>query len=220
MRTIRKGKEPGSLVRYRKTHGAIYEDMPQDTKQDIRDQLVEEQRGLCCYCQSRIRAGWDTMKIEHRHPQSAEECSSGEGPLDYTNMLGACLGGYKHGEKSSPDSYHCDTAKGDARLCFNVCDTTRPIESRIHFSGTGEIKSVDPSIHRDINNILRLNHPRLVANRKAVLRAFQQRIDDSRRVFDPARELPKWDGSQPGELEPFAQVIVHWLNKKLTRTAR
>ena len=66
--------------------------------------------------------------------------------------------------------------------------------------------------------MLNLNLPRLVGNRKAVLAAFQQCLEDGRRV-DPVRELPRWDGSQPGELHDFAQVVVYWLQKKQARAA-
>ena len=54
MRTIRKGPEPKSLLEYRKAADAHYDGY--QAKQDVREQLVAEQRALCCYCQSRIRA--------------------------------------------------------------------------------------------------------------------------------------------------------------------
>jgi hypothetical protein len=58
----------------------------------------------------------------------------------------------------------------------------------------------------------------LISNRKAVLEAFQQRLQNGH-TLDPARELPKWDGSEPGELPEYAQVIVYWLKKKQARAA-
>jgi uncharacterized protein (TIGR02646 family) len=214
MRTIRKGREPRSLQTYRLTKDSTFEDLPTETKQDIRDQLVNEQRGLCCYCQSRIRAKWNLMKVEHWQSQSDEKYP--ERQLDYSNMLGACLGGQKHGEKSPPDTHHCDTAKGDTDLCFSVCEPSSPIEERIHFLGNGVIGSQDSSINDQLNKVLNLNLPHLVRNRKALLMAFKQRLDSGRR-FDPVREMPKWDGSQPGELEPFAQVVVYYLRKRQAR---
>jgi uncharacterized protein (TIGR02646 family) len=217
MRTIRKGREPRSLETYRQTDGATFSDLPTDIKNDIQAQIVEEQHGVCCYCQSRIRADWDGMKIEHWQSQS--EGKYPERQLDYSNMLGACLGGQKYGQKSPPDTHHCDTAKGDADLCFSVCDATHPIERHIRFLGDGRIHAGDPAIDTAINeSVLNLNLQRLVTNRKAVLTAFQQRLRDGRRV-DPARELPKWDGSQPCELPEFAQVVVYWLRKRQARVA-
>lgn len=216
MRTIKKGREPRSLETYRRTEGASFSNLPREVKDEIQAQIVQEQRSVCCYCQSRIRADWDGMKIEHW--QSQREGKYPERQLDYSNMLGACLGGQKHGEKSPRETHHCDTAKGDSDLCFSVCDAAHPIERQIRFLGDGSISADDAAIHEAINDVLKLNLPRLVNNRKAVLTAFQQRLQDGRRV-DPARELPRWDGSEHGELPEFAQVVVYWLRKRQARAA-
>lgn len=216
MRTIRKGREPRSLEIYRQSGGATFADMPAETKDRVQEQLVEEQRGLCCYCQSRIRASWNGMKIEHWQSQSEGKFPGRQ--LDYTNLLGACLGGQKHGEKSPPDTHHCDTAKRDSDLCFSVCDAAHPIERSIRFLGDGTIRSDDATVNEQISSVLNLNLSRLVSNRKAVLTAFQQRLQDGRQV-DPARELPKWDGRGPGELPEFAQVIAYYLKKRQARAA-
>jgi hypothetical protein len=133
--------------------------------------------------------------------------------LDFSSLLGACLG--RHGRPGREQ--HCDTRKGNSGLCFSVCDPAHPIERQIRFLGDGKINADDALIDEAINAVLNLNLPRLVSNRKAVLSAFQQRLQKGRRV-DPARELPKWDGSEPGELPEFAQVVVYWLRKKQTRS--
>jgi uncharacterized protein (TIGR02646 family) len=216
MRTITKGREPGSLEAYRQTDGATFDNLPVNVKEEIQHQLLQEQRELCCYCQSRIHATWDGMKVEHWQSQSSEKYP--ERQLDYSNMLGACHGGQKHGQKSPRSKQHCDTLKGDSDLCFSVCDSAHPIERQISFLGDGKMSANDADIDVDINAVLNLNLPRLVSNRKAVLTAFQQRLQNGRRV-DPARELPKWDGSQPGQLPEFAQVVVYWLRKKQARAA-
>jgi uncharacterized protein (TIGR02646 family) len=212
MRTILKGAEPKSLLAYRKSGDASYEGY-QD-KQDVRDQLVREQRGLCCYCQSRIYANAAGMKIEHWQSQSPPKFPQRQ--LDYTNMLGACLGGQKNGEKSPRDKHHCDTLKGDADLCFCLTDSAHPIERHLQFLGDGRIQSRIPEIQRDIDEVLRLNLSHLQENRRAVLRAFQQRLIHGKQL-DVSKELSKWDGTQQGELPEFAQVIVYWLQKKQAR---
>ncbi len=93
-----------------------------------------------------------------------------------------------------------------------------PSSTRFAFLGDGTIKADDAAIEEALTAVLNPNLPRLVSNRKAVLAAFQQRLQDGRRV-DPARELPKWDGSESGDLPEFAQVVVYWLRKKQARTA-
>lgn len=212
MRTIQKEKEPNSLLQYRKTVDASYDGYP--NKQDVRDQLVREQRGLCCYCQSRIRPTPNEMKIEHWQSQSPEKFP--ERQLDYLNMLGACYGGQKNGEKSPRDNHHCDTLKGDADLCFCLTDSTHPIESHINFLGDGRIQSNNPDIQKNIEEVLRLNQSHLQENRKSVLKAFQQRLGIGK-PLDVSKELPKWDASLPGDLPEYAQVVVYWLKKKQAR---
>jgi hypothetical protein len=39
------------------------------------------------------------------------------------------------------------------------------------------------------------------------------------RRFDPERELRNWDGSQPGDLPEYSQVVVYWLRKRQARAA-
>lgn len=206
MRTIQKGQEPASLTLHRQQQHADYDNYADKTA--LRQALVAEQRGLCCYCQSRIRSTPEGMKIEHWQCQADYPGRQ----LDYSNLLGACLGGHGRPELEQ----HCDTRKGNSGLCFSVCDSAHAIERQIKFLGDGRIASDDVAIDTALNDVLNLNLPHLVSNRKAVLKAFQQRLQDGRRV-DPARALPKWDGSKPGDLPEFAQVVVYWLQKRKKR---
>lgn len=208
MRTIQKGPEPATLTQHRRQPHADYDNYAD--KAALRQALVAEQRGLCCYCQSRIRATPEGMKIEHWQCQADHPARQ----IDFSNLHGACLGGHGRPEREQ----HCDTRKGNNGLCFSVCDPAHPIERQIRFLGDGKISADDVAIDECINAVLNLNLPRLVSNRKAVLAAFQQCLQDGRRV-DPARELPKWDGREPGELPEFAQVIVYWLRKRQARAA-
>jgi uncharacterized protein (TIGR02646 family) len=208
MRTIQKGPEPATLTQHRQQPHANYDNYAD--KAALRQALVAEQRGLCCYCQSRIRATPEGMKIEHWRCQADHPARQ----IDFSNLHGACLGGHGRPEREQ----HCDTRKGNNGLCFSVCDPAHPIERQIRFLGDGKISADDVAIDECINAVLNLNLPRLVSNRKAVLAAFQQRLQDGRRV-DPARELPKWDGREPGELPEFAQVVVYWLRKRQARAA-
>lgn len=208
MRTILKGAPPNSLTQHRQQPNADYDNY-QD-KVCLRQALVAEQRGVCCYCQSRIRATPEDMKIEHRQCQANFPALQ----LDYRNLLGACIGGEGKPEKHQ----HCDTSKGNKSLCFSVCDPAHPVEREIRFLGNGQIEGADPDVNRALNDVLNLNETRLVANRRAVLEAFKQRLQNGVKL-DPQRELPKWNGSQAGELPEFAQVIVYWLNKRLGRAA-
>lgn len=206
MRTIHKGAEPRCLTDHRRQPHADYDNFA--GKGALRQALVAEQRGLCCYCQSRIRPTADGMKIEHWLCQADHP----DRQLDYQNLLGACRGN----EGRTREEQHCDSHKGNAELCFSVCDADHPIERCIKFLGDGRLESDDDRIQRAIDDVLNLNWPRLVSNRKAVLDAFKQRL--GMRALHPAQEVSKWDGTQAGDLPEFAQVVVYWLRKKLTGT--
>lgn len=64
MRAIRKVKEPAQWLEFRSRAGATFDDVdaPKDA---LRQALVREQAGICCYCMGRIRSGAASMKIEH-----------------------------------------------------------------------------------------------------------------------------------------------------------
>lgn len=206
MRTIQKGAAPNSLIQHRQQQHADYDNY-QD-KDGLRKALVAEQRAICCYCQSRIRATPEGMKIEHWQCQD----NFPELQLEFRNLLGACRGGEGRPEKLQ----HCDTSKANKPLCFSVCDPEHPVERQIKFLGDGRIEGINPDVNRALNEVLNLNESRLVANRRAVLEAFKQRLQTGENL-DAAREIPRWNGALPGDLPEFAQVIVYWLNKRLGR---
>lgn len=207
MRTIQKGPEPTSLTQHRQQPHADYDNY--GDKAALRQTLVAEQRGLCCYCQSRIRATPEGMKIEHWQCQADHPGRQ----LDFGNLHGACLGGHGRPENEQ----HCDTRKSNNVLCFSVCDPAHSIERQIKFLGDGRIESDDVAVNDALNDVLNLNWPRLVNNRKAVLDAFKLRLGKG--TLNAAQELRKWDGTQAGDLPEFAQVMVFWLQKRISRGA-
>ena len=205
MRNIIKGREPRSLTEHRTQANADYDNYNQ--KNDLRQSLVREQKGLCCYCMSRIRPDRNHMKIEHWQCQD----NYPQKQLDYSNLLGACLGGQGQPRRDQ----HCDTRKGNSDISFNPADPSCDVERMFKFMGNGRIEAIDPAIDREINEILNLNWYRLVENRKAVLDSFKQRLGIG--SFNPERELRKWDGSQTDKLPEYAQVVVYWIKKRLKR---
>lgn len=116
MRGIRKSPEPMSLTRYREQPGAVFEDYSE--KAELRTALVREQRGLCCYCLSRIRDSADSTKVEHWHSQSHYPAEA----LQYSNLLAVCKGG----EGAESRGRHCDTSKGDRDLLRNPANPLHP----------------------------------------------------------------------------------------------
>ncbi|MFN7922303.1 MAG: hypothetical protein U0Q16_19530 [Bryobacteraceae bacterium] len=219
MRTIRKAREPRSLTEYRSAGEASYEDY--QGKEELRIALVAEQRGLCCYCLSRIRPERNSMKIEHWLPQSfkQEELDGKQEQLAYGNLLAACLGGEGQPERLQ----HCDTKKADRQISRNPANPDHAVEVTLRYLGDGRIESTDPGFHEELEQILNLNHPKLVHNRRATLDAFKDALPKKGDL--PTARLRSWlhwwsGESTTGYLEPYCEVVVYWLRKRLAQATR
>lgn len=207
MRNIQKQQEPASLTEHRCGEHADYDNYP--AKDDLRLSLMNEQRGICCYCLQRIRPTDADMKIEHWQSQSRYP----ERQLDYANLLGACLGG----EGRRPRDQYCDTKKADSDLSYSP--VTHNVEAKIRYLGDGTIESDDTQLNDELNSVLNLNESRLMRNRKSVLDAFRDRLRKEKATdADLQRELAIWNGEDGETLSPFCQVIVYYLRKKLKVT--
>jgi uncharacterized protein (TIGR02646 family) len=210
MRAFTKTNEPASLVQHRCTVHADYENYAD--KDTLRQSLASEQRGLCCYCLSRIHPVTGGLKIEHWHCQDNYPSEQ----LDYANLLGACLGN----EGQSPLRQHCDTLKGNRNLSRNPANPAHQVDQFIHFEGDGTITSNDMMFNTELNDVLNLNAKFLKNNRKATLDALKTMLDKRGNLARPTLErwLREWNGeTHPGDLEPFCQVVIYWLRKRLAR---
>ena len=214
MRNIVKSTEPKSLETHRCTPYAYYDDNFKD-KQSLRESLVAEQRGLCCYCMQRIVANFDAMKIEHWQSQEIFP----DRQLGYSNLLGACLGG----EGKPPKLQHCDTRKRSHVLSKNPADLEHDVERTIQYDKEGTIRSTDPVFDHEINEVLNLNVPILKNNRKAILRGL---ITEGPKHGNwnnnwLEKKLEEWSGaSNDGQLHEYCQVVVYWLRKRLRQVSK
>jgi uncharacterized protein (TIGR02646 family) len=211
MRAIAKGAEPPSLTEHRLTPHCDYDNYAD--KAALRQALVTEQRGICCYCMGRINNGPLSMKIEHWHCQS---CFPGE-QLNYRNLLGVCLGG-----DSQPLALqHCDSRKGNRDLRWNPANPAHHIETRLRYELDGSIRADDAGFSAELEDVLNLNLPRLKNNRKGVLDAILDwwKHERSRGPVPRARfereHCSRVGGA--GALEPYCQVAVWWLGQRLAR---
>lgn len=213
MRTIAKGNGPESLRRHRAAGGtwADFHDA-----QELRESLVAEQRGLCCYCMCRITADSSTMKIEHWQPRS----NYAHRQLAYDNLLAACPGGGGQG----PRDQHCDTRKGNRDLKFNPADPSFKIEILIDYRLDGTISSRDAEFNGQLDDILGLNIAKLVNRRKSVLNGIadwlrHEKVRHQGQVSEAVikRKHNKLLNPTGDTLEPFVQVTIWWLEQHLAR---
>ncbi len=218
MKSIAKFAEPVSLARYRanrtEDYTPTYANLPEQELYDLRNSLVPEQGGICCYCMGRIKPTGEKMKIEHWQAQSQDKYPARQ--LDYTNLLGACLGGEKRGRKSDPKTHHCDTRKRDDDFCINPSAPNSNIESRFRYLRDGTIESDDEQLNQEINTILNLNYSLLKSNRAGVLIALKKAFGKRQlRRADLQKLLADW---KTPPLKPYCQVAISYLHKKLSQS--
>jgi uncharacterized protein (TIGR02646 family) len=216
MRQIKKGKPPKSFVEYCAKNGANYVGFQTATRMKaLRDSLIAEQGGICCYCMQRIRALEGSIKIEHWRSQARFP----DDQLLYSNLLGACMGN----EGQPPHLQHCDTRKGSQSLCKNPADSAHRIEDYIRYLGDGTISSNDKQLNRQLSSVLNLNYSVLVLNRKAVFDSFHKSLPSGRdlKKAELRRMEKDWgSGSSGVDLRPFCGIVVYWVRKRLARCAR
>ena len=141
-----------------------FSNMSKIVKHGLKVALIEEQLGLCCYCESKLKE--QDSHIEHLRPQTLFPDLA----LDYNNMLCSCQANLKRGAPR-----HCGNAKGD---WFDEEKLISPLDrncaSHFRFTGDGHIK---PNKEEDIAakktiEYLALDIPKLVDSRQRVLTAF------------------------------------------------
>ena len=215
MRSITKGAEPVSLTTHRQRPHSNYDNY--NDKDALREALVREQRGLCCYCMGRIYNDRASVKIEHWQCQSRYSCEQ----LNYRNLLAACLGG-----DGQPNRFqHCDTKKGDLDLVWNPANPAHRIEDRVRYDPDGCIRSNNPKFDIELCRVLNLNLPILKNNRRGIRDAIldwwkieaariRGPVSRARLQRERNRQLPP-----TGRLNPYCQVAVWWLDQRLQRMA-
>jgi len=213
MKKIQKNNPPASLVEHQKKRNADYDNYPQ--KDELRACLTNEQRSICCYCMGFIKADIDHMKIEHYKNQH----DNPELQIKYPNLLGACRGNEGEQEKLT----HCDTFKGNKELTIYPPGKMPNVESLFEYGNDGTMSSQIGNYNAEINDILNLNAPILIKNRKATLDGFKDFIQQEYNGNHLKKEtinkwISNWSGiSNKNNLRPYCMVIVYWLQKKLNR---
>ena len=221
MIVVKKGKEPNSLVEFRLQYpDADYEsDIPTNVLKDIREQMWEDQGGLCGYCMKKIRYSRD-VRVEHcrpRHPKG-EGKHDNKTTLDFKWMLGVCYGNSL--KRGRPEDRTCDAHRGNAELTINPFDILSV--RKIKYRADGSIYSDDIEIDKDVTETLNLNCQALSLplTRKSVLMAEKARImkkckGKSRAAF--INELKRTYDSlvQERNLTPYCGIIISWLEREL-----
>ena len=243
MLNIRKGEEPKKLASYRSIEGADWDGPASEdgltfgeVKDEIRQALHKEQKGLCAYCMCRLGSTSELdVKIEHFFPR-AESRKNPElkyKNLEYSNLLLCCLGLHSRVSISENAITHRETLQNEVRIqCDITCDSAKgnsvlenlpnpannDVQSHICYTPDGRIETTDEGWYADINGILNLNCMSLVLARRQAKATFMKKYTDKARQRMTGNEKTKKHYARLLENEetivfPFLGIILDCLKK-------
>jgi uncharacterized protein (TIGR02646 family) len=220
VRYIRENKQPEALIRYlallpETGKNSDYSDVGQveldgrmvSVKAEIRKARIADQGGICAYTMMRITE--DSCHNEHLVPQSvSRQKEKVEETLDYRNIV-AC---YPKREEAGGCEFGAP-ARRTKRLEVTPLDPA--CEKRIHFDRTtGRAEPAaenDNAIRELIENVLILNHSRLVARRLEACERFGVGLKCRNPLSErSARELAGrvLEHRRGSELTPFCIAVA------------
>jgi uncharacterized protein (TIGR02646 family) len=197
MRRVRKGAPPPVLADLRRTPGATWASVHGDQKEQLRDVAVREQGGLCAYCNQVLR-GDSTTTIEHWRPRSDPATDE----FAWEDMLAVCPGG-------TPKQPTCDRSRGKRPLTLHPARAVPDVEKIVRFRLDGQV-NVDAKYRHEVCEVLGLDAPLLVLNRKEAVDALLRVIDRST-ANQRRRLLDAWDT----EPKPFPTLLRPLLARKV-----
>jgi len=191
MKYIIKGWEPQSFTEWKALANddwkPTYDDLSGSVKKDVKNSLIDEQGGICCYCESKLL--YDDSHIEHLDSQTNHE----EKRLDYNNMLCSCQKQLKKGEPR-----HCGNSKEDAPL--PITPLMSECEKKFKYLADGTIEGVYKDEQQTIE-ILQLDIEKLKNLRKSAIEPF---------IIDPLT----FEAISQDEAKVFAEAYLQPSNGK------
>lgn len=208
MKYIQKNDPPESLEKYKQTEGASFKDLDKNhtsIKREIKNSLIAEQGGICCYCGTWIDR--TNSMIEHFKPK--DEDLFPELQLEYTNLLASCLGGQTERQKNRKFPLCCDANKKNRVI--KVSPTDSKCESYFKYDDDGNIYGTTPEACNAIT-ILNLNNEVQKNRRRAAIEAYINLPKDT----DWQKEIRFLSSrNRNGLFEPYCFAVVYYIKNFL-----
>lgn len=183
----------------------------------IRSFLLQEQNGLCAYCQKPLLP--DDASIEHLIPKSENVSMS----TDYYNLVAVCQS--PPDDPENPGHRHCDKERGNCLLpplILHRTSSSEPQRNHAYFmvqvDGTILPKdNLQPPVKAQVEafiQILNLNHSLLKAARKSILQPIlsgARSAGNNRRAYFNLQFQRVYKDPQ----HPFRSFILIYLLTKL-----
>ncbi len=207
---------PDSFKAWKRAHkGANYSRLKERrVKLALKESLIERQKRLCCYCESRI--GMDNSHIEHIEPQLGGFSAK---TLEYSNMAASCIKDPPKDSAAFTDDLgimhdsllHCGHARGSNRV---VSPYDPKCETLFSYSFSGLVKANpelgdpdDIELARQSIEFLRLNVSTLVSLRKLAMFETVRMLSSGISADDILREI---NGRLPPFISAASAAIRAW----------
>ncbi|MGN0506956.1 MAG: retron system putative HNH endonuclease [Lachnospiraceae bacterium] len=191
---IKKGAEPEWLIDVKAHNKGLTYDDERFTpyKEQLRKELINEQKGICAYCCARIDV--ENAHNEHIEPRHWKDGRNSIRSLDYTNLVASCNG--FHGEKT------CGLHKGNEYDSEKFVSPLYPeCEEKFSYYPNGSIVGDDYTI-----GILNLNSYQLRKAREAVYKSI---------MYMEKEDIIQVYMNEQNELMPFVNVIKWYVNSSM-----
>jgi uncharacterized protein (TIGR02646 family) len=221
VRSIRKRAEPAELQAWKSENAATSQNLHYDylhtsVKHAMLQALIAEQHGLCAYtlrpiANAQTNGSNGDAHIEHILPRSLHA----EKSVAWDNLL-ACYPKQTTCRFGAQKKADYDPAQKPF-----VAPTRMGVEAHFKFRQTGRVEAMSPDA-ATTENVLDLNNPALVNDRRAKIDAALTRKPTAAAALRRAKELRTPDAH--GFLEPYceavAQVLEAYANKLNQRANR
>jgi uncharacterized protein (TIGR02646 family) len=207
MRFIKKAVSPTFFEawkdNYRNDEGINpeYRNLVGSPKRELKQYLIDEQKGLCCYCCKKISR--DNSHIEHIKPKGIPEFKSQD--LDYNNLAASCNGLKDNRENCG----HRKNNWYDSKTFISPTDEN--CEMMFKYTINGEMSAADgEEWAEETIDKLQLKSNLLIRARRAAI--------DTSGIFDEDYDIDKkqrliefYNDEAKPELEAFCNAIVYCL---------
>lgn len=207
MKHISKQNSPISFEDWKSQKGrdAKYKNIPQNIKDELKNSLLTEQNGLCCYCGLSINS--QTSHIEHFKPQSQFNKQA----LNYNNLHASCIG-KAYFDSEFEELEFCGHAKSDwydPSLLVSPLDSN--CESYFIYNYNGSVQDNNHTAAKETIEKLHLDKYLLRSQREEAIDGIMSTIDidDTDDIVDTIRFLESPD--EKGNLSSFSFVITQLL---------
>ncbi|MDR2439426.1 MAG: TIGR02646 family protein [Planctomycetaceae bacterium] len=214
MKHIQKSQEPPKLNEYRQNNpNRKWENFRHDCQSGLEEvyvKLLEDQGGLCVYCEMKISK--PNHQVEHFHDKSDDSDPNAikQWHLDWNNMWYACMGGTKNTRNTAeymlPIKDNCSCGqhkkKDDYKTIFPPQKipafprlfTYKNEENGISIHADEKLcidAKIEPQQIEHTIDVLNLNCKRLCAARWAIIKPIYKRLENIQKPFEQYKPLIK-----------------------------